>query len=778
MKRLKYISAFALLALMGLWSCSSDLQTANSSASHGKGHKVSLTIGSNAKTRTAAPTNLGGFDREKAIDGNKLYAVVFDQQGKFFETIQITDYNSGDGTCSFTLSDAGVYYGYIIANTSKGTALTGLTAGTSTEDDLFNIIEDTDPGTNLAASTNFLMTSKRTLLDVDGDADTALGTVTLTRAVARIDIDVTAVDGLAITEVKVENRYKKSLIIRGNNPDDTSLGTATPTDTKTYTRGTSAGQVNALSDGTGLVNDQQWQGVIYGYENINTNTVVTITHTLNGVASQTIVDFADANSGTGQAIKRNNIYTVKLTNEVLSPTLSNIVSTITVVDWDNSVNLAYTDLTDHEKPDYVVTSGHMASDYSDEDNELNPEKIVAKWNDSPTEITLQITSHGKVASEVSFVNRTGVAFDFLGDAIGGKIEQMGTTSYGVDGSIIQNYKITIPQSVVNGMHRTDYLTFKVHNVFDDTPTASREFKIRPFDPRMNPLWWLSEYNIAYGWNEFNKTSSTAQGYKYNYNSTINSKYSYTKVVNGTGSSYDGWYDFPESSNTSRTVDGIIWHLGTLKEWLSIIPARSYSSNQNHLYNTYYFIAANTASPQASDIITEETCVFGYDTSTRNGITPLSYWSSTAGGRVRYAIRFIGTDYCSAWRYEHFDVGNSTSNRFIVKSRLIDPISIDDVSSLAAEMIKMTGGDSNYWSDDNLTEDKGGFTRVFYATGYTYSEEAAAYSNMNGYSWTATDATDQGESAKGWFFEFHQNDVYMGHDGGKTCTFTIRLFRDK
>ncbi len=626
MKRLKYISAFALLALMGLWSCSSDLQTANSSASHGKGHKVSLTIGSNAKTRTAAPTNLGGFDREKAIDGDKLYAVVFDQQGKFFETIKITDYNSGDGTCSFTLSDAGVYYGYIIANTSKGTALTGLTAGTSTEDDLFNIIEDTDPGTNLAASTNFLMTSKRTLLDVDGDADTALGTVTLTRAVARIDIDVTAVDGLAITEVKVENRYKKSLIIRGNNPDDTSLGTATPTDTKTYTRGTSAGQVDALSDGTGLVNDQQWQGVIYGYENINTNTVVTITHTLNGVASQTIVDFANANSGAGQAIKRNNIYTVKLTNEVLSPTLSNINYTITVVDWDNSVSLSYTDLTDHAKPDYVVTSSHTVSDFTS--SNLNPGKIIARRSDSPTEITLQITSNGKVASEVAFVNKTGVAFDFVG--AGASINQ--TSESLVAGKIVQNYTITIPQAIITSMVGDDYLTFKVHNVFDDTSLASREFIVKSVYQQPNyptefngfhPLERFAEGNLEYN-NSTNTSSFQSIDIRNRQSSGVSQNVFPTSDFNSgkltTAYAYVG--------GAGLVIDGANWFMPTAQEQVWIVPM-DYNcfNNYNNLNETGY-MAVSTGQTYTSD------------------------FKLSTNGDEAWAIRFKSTDntYRSAYHY--------------------------------------------------------------------------------------------------------------------------------
>lgn len=768
MKRLKYISAFALLALMGLWSCSSDLQTANSSASHGKGHKVSLTIGSNAKTRTAAPTSLGGFDREKAIDGNKLYAVVFDQQGKFFETIKITDYNSGDGTCSFTLSDAGVYYGYIIANTSKGTALTGLTVGTSTEDDLFNIIEDTDPGTNLAASTNFLMTSKRTLLDVDGDADTALGTVTLTRAVARIDIDVTAVDGLAITEVKVENRYKKSLTIRGNSPADATLTAATPTDTKTYTRGTSSGQVAALSDGTGLVNDQQWQGVIYGYENINTNTIVTITHTLNGVASQTIVDFADANSGAGQALKRNNIYTVKLTSEVLTPTLQNIVSTITVVDWDNSVNLAYTDLTDHEKPDYIVTSGHLAFGFTSES--LNPNQIMAVYTDIPTEILLEITSHGKVASEVSFVDKNGVAFDFLGIS-GTSIGQVGETTY-VDGNIVQNYKITIPQDVILNMKASDYFTFKVHNVFDDTSTGSREFVVKGKNVRMNPLWWIAKYNIAEGWNDFDYTENTSQGFLYNWTHCMASKYS------AQDTSYDGWRIPSGTGKTiaDRTItvtngkeETTSWHLGTLQEWYTIVPAAATAN-----------ILSNSTFAADGTVKSEVACVFGYDATTQTPTAYKSYWGTA--GTTRYAIRFIGTDFCSAWRYQILDVDegntNVTNARVVISSRLIDRIEETELSKLSTELTAMSGGDATYWNEDNLSENAGGVIRTFYLSGH--GSNGGTETQAPGVSWPNSALTihmaTKNASNVPLFVRSHRSEINM-YPGAVTYPMSIRLIRD-
>ena len=488
MKRLKYLSALALSALLGLTSCSNDKLTGStpSVAGSSKGYKVSFTLNNNmSKTRAAQPFNAGGFDREKAIDGTKLYAVVFDQQGKFTKTYDVEGYNASTGECHFTLDEAGVYYGYIVANTSKGTDLKGLTAGSSVEDDFYNIIEDTDPGTNNETSTNFLMTSKRTLFDVDGDSKDAagadaegtdLGDIELTRAVARIDIDATEIDGLEITDVEIQNRVVKSLMVRGSSPATLSSHQET---TKTYTRGTNPGEIPAL-DGTtagqehAYVDNQQWQGVIYGYENIDANTVVKITHKLNGVASTTTVDFASVNGG--QKIKRNNVYTVKLVNEVLTPTLTSIAATINVIDWDESVTLKYNNLTDNEKPDFKVTSGHVVVGGTDVANKVNPEKVYTV-KDAVGEINLQVTSTGKVASEVAFVNRTGDGnYKFLDGSIGGEIAQVGSTSY-VDGKIVQNYKITIPQSVLDGMTKNDYLTFKVHNVFDDTSLGSREFLV-------------------------------------------------------------------------------------------------------------------------------------------------------------------------------------------------------------------------------------------------------------------------------------------------------------
>ena len=743
MKKLKYIGGMMLAALLGLSSCGSDNLAVATGNGQGKGHKVSLAIGSGtAKTRaTAEPTDLGGFAREKAIDGTKLYAVVFDTQGKFSKTYQIDDYDATDGSCSFSLDEAGAYYGYIVANTSKGTELTGLTAGMSTEADFYNIVEDTDPGAALDASTNFLMLSKRTLFDVDGDADTDLGTISLTRAVARIDIDVTAIDGLAITEVEIENRYTKSLLVRGSSP-----GTLTSaTDTKTYKRGTGTGEINAKNDATGIITDQQWQGVIYGYENIDANTVVKITHTLNGVASTTTVNFADVNSG--QAVKRNNIYTVKLIDGAEDPTLNDIQASILVIDWDNSTNILYgkDQLTDHEKPDFNVTSTHAVYDCDDASLKLNPGKIIASINGTETEIKLEITSNGKVASGVSFVNRNGKAFDFVGE--GGDITE--TSSSFVDGKIVQEFTISVPQSIISALSTTDYFTFKVHNVFDDTSTASREFKVLGRDIKMNPLWYVAEYNAINAYNSTTLTMGTSDNQ--------GGCYTWSDALKLFSTSYDGVTSITDYYVGNKVVSGVpgTWHLPVYKEWRCIVP----TGNSQSLIN-------KDPSGSGTYESTSVDMVFGYDTKTKSGdIISGSYWKKISETEI-HAIRFLNSSYCSAWKYKL----DGTNKVLTISATLID--NLEDNEEAAKEFY------DNSWNSITFGNAESEFAvqRNFYSFGHSKQANNSdrtyyTWSGLHGLYWSAT----EGSTSAAYYLRFS----FVGTDpyGSKSTTYYINNYCD-
>ena len=303
------------------------------------------------------------------------------------------------------------------------------------------------------------------------------------------------------------------------------------------------------------------------------------------------------------------------------------------------------------------------------------------------------------------------------------------------------------------------------------------------DIKMNPLWWVAEYNLNSDMSSFDKTLSTSQGAHIKWNNMIASNFSYTKVATADGTSYDGWKTFPSSSNTNRTIEGVVWHMGTQQEFSSIFPGGSGDADNgsSNLFTSEYLKNANVNNPYESDISTEQICVFGYDATTRGStLVPKSYWSSFETGQfVRYAIRFIGTKYCSAWRYEVLDPAVYNSMRIVVTAKLITKINTNNPGALAAEMKKMTGGDANYWSSSRLSSEYG-LSRTFYCCGHLSSGADDGHapgtsrmltSDQSGYYLNAT-STKQilyiGGPSSG---DIH----YYTHDG--TWPMSIRLFRD-
>ena len=185
---------------------------------------------------------------------------------------------------------------------------------------------------------------------------------------------------------------------------------------------------------------------------------------------------------------------------------------------------------------------------------------------------------------------------------------------------------------------------------------------------------------------------------------------------------------------------------------------------------------------ASDVMEEAPCVFGYNTETQTGLTPISIWnkfSSTDNKTdVRFAIRFIGTDYCSVWRYQQFD-HDTESARIVISARLIEKIESTDYSSMTSIMKDASGNDPDFWSADNLKEENGGVQRVFYLCGYngTDGQDAPGYQcpGNGGMYWALT--TDPNNTNNGWYLETYKNSLYM-RAFPKTMPFTLRLFRDK
>lgn len=477
MRTIKYLFLMTIAAMLALVSCTVD--KADGTGQAVSGHRVSLSLqGGRAITRgVASPT---GFAREKAIANGQLFAVVFQADGTYYDTFSLAA-SETPGTYTFDILNPGAYYLYIVANPT----IDGFADKTYSHDNTeFNTdeeafladVESADPGAAMSASTNFLMMSRRTLADIDADEVTDLGVVQVARAAARIDIDASSITGLEITKVTVKNRYVKTKLARLGS--DTSMPEGAKEATaKEYVRGTGEGQLDATEENStvALVSDTQWQGVIYGYENLVSGTdqdeitVIEITHNYGGVVSTTSVPFNNV------PIKRNTLYTVTLTKNDAVP-VQPISATITVTDW-SSTEIAYNTTHDDTAPTFTVTSAHS------KDLDVNPTLIRAKRTQDNS-IELTVTSQGSMGSEVTY--QGGVVngdndfthADYTASQYTNGVNPISltNTTYDANGHIVQTFTIAVPQALAHDMSSTDHLDFWVSNQYDDTNHLSFSIK--------------------------------------------------------------------------------------------------------------------------------------------------------------------------------------------------------------------------------------------------------------------------------------------------------------
>ncbi len=460
-KTIKYLILLVVAMSLALASCSVD-KPENTGVAKTTGHQVKFTL-SSGKMMTRAAAAVSGFDREKAI--SSIYAVSFKSDGTYHGTHSVSVTSEGYG---FDIGAAGAYYIYVVANP---TIENFATKQYDDEAAFLADVETADPGADLAASTNFLMLSRRTLADVDAENETDLGTIEMIRAAARIDIDATAISGIEIKQVTVKNRYTSTKLSRmGGDADMTGL---TKQDAKVYTRGIESGQIAAINNTTALVNNEQWQGVIYCYENLVSSidataiTVLEITHELDGIESTTEVPFENT------PLKRNGLYTVKLDWAALAD-VQEINYTIIVVDW-NSVGLAFTGITDIGKPSFSVTSMHSANATT------NPTMVRAKRNEDNT-IRLKVISGGAMGSEVVFMggvvrgDNEYTIEEYTAANSGTPISEPTNTYNATTGKLEQAFSIAVPKTLAENMLSSDYLRFRVCNQYD--ASQYQEFDIK------------------------------------------------------------------------------------------------------------------------------------------------------------------------------------------------------------------------------------------------------------------------------------------------------------
>ena len=242
-------------------------------------------------------------------------------------------------------------------------------------------------------------------------------------------------------------------------------------------------------------------------------------------------------------------------------------------------------------------------------------------------------------------------------------------------------------------------------------TATYNITVDPISNDLNALSWVAEYNI---------------------DGSSNMGVSDNDVI------YNAW---GAAMSTASSISG--YHLPTINEWWSIIPYASASGSGNGLFD---YPTTSSGNHSLSNVTINSA----------TGLNDVSYWQMS--GSVLRAIRFIGTDYCSAWEYEY----DSTLPGMVVRSALIDVIN--------------SQSDANTW----MSSGSNWGSLNFNPSTNTYASErrfkffgnGSALVNTFGVWWSATDT---GSNAR--FVSLSTNGAFAGDNCAKTLGVPVRLFRD-
>ena len=263
--------------------------------------------------------------------------------------------------------------------------------------------------------------------------------------------------------------------------------------------------------------------------------------------------------------------------------------------------------------------------------------------------------------------------------------------------------------------------------------------------KMSPLWYVATGNM---------TGATTMGT--GISSSLFSWGDAMSYFSSDGASKTAYYN---GNKTITGQEGSTWHLPVLGEWWSIVPLEG-------LYADGVTVL-NLDGPMTS----AKPVIFGYNAETKAGFTDYSYWKNISAKEV-HAIRFLGTDYCSAWKYKLFGSGTSTDPYYVVVSTiLIDYVTIADASTW------YTNNFASLTFSGNLAVE-----RSFYPTGLKFGTDPISQNYQFGYHWSAT----QSESNSDWIYVEGFGGISTTYYGGRidptnadknTLNYGVRLFRD-
>lgn len=317
-----------------------------------------------------------------------------------------------------------------------------------------------------------------------------------------------------------------------------------------------------------------------------------------------------------------------------------------------------------------------------------------------------------------------------------------------------------------------------------------------YDIRKLPLWYVAEKNVDYTaadgtktWDSGAGTFSFADdyngGYYFNWNDAM--KY-FTTNANASAATATSLNTY--TNGTGCQLHG--WHMPIHNEWRAVIPRTD---------DLNIFDYAKQGG-DAEYIPYDRTCVWGYNAATKAGINmDKSYWYRADETNIPtiYALRFLGTEFCSIWKYQLRNSAASASwsssdyGYLTITARLITDATLTTAANftydaqavgVCREYIKKQSWDSHF-SDLTFTngsdEAKGAVQRIFYARGFVAYEthygttsDATNDIGTSGPYWIATENEDN--TTLGWRLLFSNSSALLG-SSNKQYGRNIRLFRD-
>jgi len=268
-------------------------------------------------------------------------------------------------------------------------------------------------------------------------------------------------------------------------------------------------------------------------------------------------------------------------------------------------------------------------------------------------------------------------------------------------------------------------------------TADFDVTVNALSKDLNALSFVTEYNVCYdGSSTFSFGSSDNQAYFFSWYDAMR----YFTISSNSSASDGAISDYSAyTTGSGSKISG--YHMPVRGEWLSIAPTTS----------------TNIWSLSGSESISG--VIWGCDATTKAGITDNSYW--VRSGNEMRAIRFLGTDYCSAWKYTY------SGSTLTVSATLIEKTAIADAATWY----------SNNWASVNFSNECG-VTRNFYALGdrldgnYSGSSADSSIGNVTHF-WSTTLS-----GVKAYNFRIDASDIEVYEDtNARGCGFPVRLFKD-